>query len=237
MQFSGRSMTATVKIPEFARGPELAVKIGAKWWPPHLRDPICAGDSPPPARPPPRRTSGSRRARPRTHRNSGCGLAPPARPRPRAVTVCPAMSRRKPAPGGSAAAGPAPARQAVLSRFFHATGSLKSTSSPADAAEKTDPDSDSAAPLPSTFPPPSLPHVVGFVQDAAGSLGRGGWARWAGTVLVGGAGGGGARERISPEAVPEEKGTGFGKVKAGKVKAGKRRRESQSSILSVIQRL
>nr|KAF6441540.1 hypothetical protein HJG63_013619 [Rousettus aegyptiacus] len=46
------------------------------------------------------------------------------------------MSRRKPAPGGSAAAGPAPARQAVLSRFFHATGSLKSTSSPTDAAEK-----------------------------------------------------------------------------------------------------
>lgn len=35
-------------------------------------------------------------------------------------------------------------------------------------------------------------------------------------MLVGGAGGGGARARISPEAVPEEKGTGFRKVKAGK---------------------
>lgn len=36
-------------------------------------------------------------------------------------------------------------------------------------------------------------------------------------MLVGGAGGGGARARISPEAVLEEKGTGFGKVKAGKL--------------------
>ncbi|ELK11483.1 DNA mismatch repair protein Msh3 [Pteropus alecto] len=70
------------------------------------------------------------------------------------------MPRRKPAHGGFASAGPAPARQAVLSRFFHATGSLKSTSSPAGAAEKTDPDSDSAAPLASTFPPPSLPRLV-----------------------------------------------------------------------------
>uniref|UniRef100_G1NWJ2 DNA mismatch repair protein n=1 Tax=Myotis lucifugus TaxID=59463 RepID=G1NWJ2_MYOLU len=40
------------------------------------------------------------------------------------------MSRRKPPGGGAAAAGPAPARQAVLSRFFQSRGSLKSTSSP-----------------------------------------------------------------------------------------------------------
>nr|KAF6366679.1 mutS-like protein 3 [Pipistrellus kuhlii] len=44
------------------------------------------------------------------------------------------MSRRKPRGGGAAAAGPAPARQAVLSRFFQASGSLRSTASPTGAA-------------------------------------------------------------------------------------------------------
>ncbi|XP_047411471.1 DNA mismatch repair protein Msh3 isoform X1 [Sciurus carolinensis] len=57
------------------------------------------------------------------------------------------MSRRKAASGSLPAAGPAPGRQAVLSRFFHSTGSLKSTS-PTEAAEKTDPGS--AAPSAST---------------------------------------------------------------------------------------
>uniref|UniRef100_A0A8C4KYX9 DNA mismatch repair protein MSH3 n=1 Tax=Equus asinus TaxID=9793 RepID=A0A8C4KYX9_EQUAS len=70
------------------------------------------------------------------------------------------MSRRKPAAGGAAAAGPAPARQAVLSRFFQSAGSLKSTSSPPGAAEKADPDSDAAAPLASSFPPPLPPQLV-----------------------------------------------------------------------------
>ncbi|XP_068391686.1 DNA mismatch repair protein Msh3 isoform X2 [Eschrichtius robustus] len=70
------------------------------------------------------------------------------------------MSRRKPASRGAAPAGPGPARQAVLSRFFHSTGSLKSTSSATGAAEKADPDSDSAAPLASTLPPQLPPHVA-----------------------------------------------------------------------------
>ncbi|XP_065775135.1 DNA mismatch repair protein Msh3 isoform X2 [Muntiacus reevesi] len=65
------------------------------------------------------------------------------------------MSRRKPA-----SSCPASARQAVLSRFFQSTGSLKSTASPAGAAEKADPDSDSAAPLASTLPPQLQPHVA-----------------------------------------------------------------------------
>ncbi|XP_075397341.1 DNA mismatch repair protein Msh3 [Tenrec ecaudatus] len=65
------------------------------------------------------------------------------------------MSRRKLASGGADAAGPAPARQAVLSRFFRSAGSLKSTSSPPGAAEKADPDS--AAPPASTFPAGRLP--------------------------------------------------------------------------------
>uniref|UniRef100_A0A8C3WW70 DNA mismatch repair protein MSH3 n=1 Tax=Catagonus wagneri TaxID=51154 RepID=A0A8C3WW70_9CETA len=56
------------------------------------------------------------------------------------------MSRRKPTRGGAAAASPARGRQAVLSRFFQSTGSLKSTSSPTGAAETVAPDSDSRPP-------------------------------------------------------------------------------------------
>ncbi|MXQ92354.1 hypothetical protein E5288_WYG021713 [Bos mutus] len=94
------------------------------------------------------------------------------------------MPRRKPASGGAAPANPASARQAVLSRFFQSTGSLKSTASPAGAAEKADPDSDSEAPLASTLPPQLQPHVVGSVQIGTGPLGRGGGARWAEAALV-----------------------------------------------------
>uniref|UniRef100_A0A8I5R1T5 DNA mismatch repair protein MSH3 n=1 Tax=Papio anubis TaxID=9555 RepID=A0A8I5R1T5_PAPAN len=61
------------------------------------------------------------------------------------------MSRRKPASGGLAASSPVPARQAVLSRFFQSTGSLKSTSSPTGATDQVD--RDAAAPPASTFPP------------------------------------------------------------------------------------
>ncbi|KAM9254156.1 LOW QUALITY PROTEIN: DNA mismatch repair protein Msh3 [Dugong dugon] len=68
------------------------------------------------------------------------------------------MSRRKPTSGDAGAAGPAPERQAVLSRFFQSTGSLKSTSSRTIAAQKADPDS--AAPPASTFPPQLPPHVA-----------------------------------------------------------------------------
>ncbi|XP_032703405.1 DNA mismatch repair protein Msh3 isoform X2 [Lontra canadensis] len=73
------------------------------------------------------------------------------------------MSGRKPAFGRAATTSPAPAGQAVLSRFFQSTGSLKSTSSPTGTADKADPDSDSAAPLASTFPPQLPPHVVAEV--------------------------------------------------------------------------
>nr|XP_031530349.1 DNA mismatch repair protein Msh3 isoform X6 [Vicugna pacos] len=74
------------------------------------------------------------------------------------------MSRRKLASGDASAAGPASPRQPVLSKFFRSTGSLKSTSSPTGAAEKADPDSDSAAPLASTFPPQLSPQVVAEVD-------------------------------------------------------------------------
>ncbi|VFV25712.1 dna mismatch repair protein msh3 [Lynx pardinus] len=70
------------------------------------------------------------------------------------------MSGRKPASSRAAAAGPAPARQEVLSRFFQSTGNLKSTTSPTGAVPKAGPDSDSAAPLASTLPPQLPPHVV-----------------------------------------------------------------------------
>ncbi|XP_027970342.1 DNA mismatch repair protein Msh3 isoform X4 [Eumetopias jubatus] len=76
------------------------------------------------------------------------------------------MSGRKPASGRAAATGPALAGQAVLSRFFHSTGSLKSTSSPSGAAEKADPDSDSAAPLAPTFPPQLPPRVVAEIDSS-----------------------------------------------------------------------
>ncbi|XP_060057082.1 DNA mismatch repair protein Msh3 isoform X2 [Erinaceus europaeus] len=66
------------------------------------------------------------------------------------------MSRRKPASGGTAAAGSAPARQAVLSRFFQSTGSLKTTAYPPGAALEAARDSDSTAPPASNFPP----HVI-----------------------------------------------------------------------------
>ncbi|XP_076995409.1 DNA mismatch repair protein Msh3 isoform X2 [Tamandua tetradactyla] len=58
------------------------------------------------------------------------------------------MQRRKPASGRAGAAGPAPASQAVLSRFFQSTGSLKSTSSPTGAAEKASPASAAPSFLP-----------------------------------------------------------------------------------------
>ncbi|XP_047714696.1 DNA mismatch repair protein Msh3 isoform X2 [Prionailurus viverrinus] len=70
------------------------------------------------------------------------------------------MSGRKPASSRAAAAGPAPARQEVLSRFFQSTGNLKSTTSPTGAVPKAGPDSDSAAPLASTLPLQLPPHVV-----------------------------------------------------------------------------
>ncbi|XP_052599553.1 DNA mismatch repair protein Msh3 isoform X4 [Peromyscus californicus insignis] len=46
------------------------------------------------------------------------------------------MPRRKSASGGLSAAAQAPGRQAVLSRFFQSAGSLRSTASPTEPAEK-----------------------------------------------------------------------------------------------------
>ncbi|XP_045427627.1 DNA mismatch repair protein Msh3 isoform X2 [Pipistrellus kuhlii] len=80
------------------------------------------------------------------------------------------MSRRKPRGGGAAAAGPAPARQAVLSRFFQASGSLRSTASPTGAAaEEGEPDSGSAAPPASASRPRSRPHVVAEIDRSTKS--------------------------------------------------------------------
>ncbi|XP_037385883.1 DNA mismatch repair protein Msh3 isoform X2 [Talpa occidentalis] len=70
------------------------------------------------------------------------------------------MSGRKPAHGGAAAAGPASGRQAVLSRFFHSTGILKSSASPTGAAEEAHPASDSTAPPASTFPSQMPPRAI-----------------------------------------------------------------------------
>ncbi|XP_006889950.1 PREDICTED: DNA mismatch repair protein Msh3 [Elephantulus edwardii] len=67
------------------------------------------------------------------------------------------MKRRKPATHSTASAGPTPARQAILSRFFRSTGSLKSTSSLAIADQETDPD---AAAPPASTSPPQLPSCL-----------------------------------------------------------------------------
>ncbi|XP_053443474.1 DNA mismatch repair protein Msh3 isoform X2 [Nycticebus coucang] len=72
------------------------------------------------------------------------------------------MSRRKPASGGFAVPGAAPARQAVLSRFFQSTGSLKSACNPTGVADQAD--SGSAAPPASTFPPQLQVHVAAEID-------------------------------------------------------------------------
>uniref|UniRef100_A0A8I5P1U8 MutS homolog 3 n=1 Tax=Papio anubis TaxID=9555 RepID=A0A8I5P1U8_PAPAN len=157
MQFSERAMTAAGTPPSPLVKTERAVKIGAKLWPPRRLVPICAGEAPPPAPAHGRVTACSR---PQTPGNRGRGLALPAGPCSRAAIL--AMSRRKPASGGLAASSPVPARQAVLSRFFQSTGSLKSTSSPTGATDQVD--RDAAAPPASTFPP-QLPPLVATQID------------------------------------------------------------------------
>ncbi|XP_055968438.1 DNA mismatch repair protein Msh3 [Sorex fumeus] len=74
------------------------------------------------------------------------------------------MSRRRPASGGAAPCRPAPARQAVLSRFFQSAGILTSATAPAGAAAKADPASDSTAPLASALAAQRPPHVVANVE-------------------------------------------------------------------------
>lgn len=196
MQFSVRTMTAAANSSQAHQTRIYPSELGAKAQPPRLLDPICAAETPPPT---PAHGRVVTCSRPRTPGTCGRGLALPAGPCAGGVTLCPAMSSRKLASGRAAATGPAPAGQAVLSRFFQSTGSLNSTSSPTGAVEKADPDpdSDSAAPLASTFPPQLPPHVVGLVQDGAGPAGRWGGARWAGTVLVGRAEGGRGSPRES----------------------------------------
>ncbi|KAM6148466.1 DNA mismatch repair protein Msh3 [Erethizon dorsatum] len=69
------------------------------------------------------------------------------------------MSRRKSASDGVAAAGPAPGRQAVLSRFFQPVGSLKSTSSPTGADDLANPAS-TATPASAVPPASALPQAA-----------------------------------------------------------------------------
>ncbi|XP_077900543.1 DNA mismatch repair protein Msh3 isoform X2 [Ictidomys tridecemlineatus] len=146
MQFSGRTMTAAVitQLPCYTRIP-----LG--FWremiatPPSLSHLRRQG----PASAPPHGKFAAC-SLPQTPGNGG-GLALPAGPCRRATTTRPAMSRRKPVSGSLSAAGPAHGRQAVLSRFFHSTGSLKSTSCPTEAAAKAN--HGSAAPSASTAQP------------------------------------------------------------------------------------
>ncbi|XP_077900540.1 DNA mismatch repair protein Msh3 isoform X1 [Ictidomys tridecemlineatus] len=152
MQFSGRTMTAAVitQLPCYTRIP-----LG--FWremiatPPSLSHLRRQG----PASAPPHGKFAAC-SLPQTPGNGG-GLALPAGPCRRATTTRPAMSRRKPVSGSLSAAGPAHGRQAVLSRFFHSTGSLKSTSCPTEAAAKAN--HGSAAPSASTAQP-HLPPLV-----------------------------------------------------------------------------
>lgn len=71
------------------------------------------------------------------------------------------MPRPKPASGGAHAPfRPAPAKQAVLSRFFQPTGILTSASSSGGAARKAEPDVDSTAHLAATLRAQRPPHSV-----------------------------------------------------------------------------
>lgn len=110
--------------------------------------PICAAKAPPSPRPAPPPTGhaphSSGRARPRKREEvwpRACALSRPA-------LLHTAMPRRKSASGGSTAAGPSPGRQAVLSRFFRSEGSLRSSASSTEPAEKVE--YGSAAPPAST---------------------------------------------------------------------------------------
>ncbi|XP_058430338.1 DNA mismatch repair protein Msh3 isoform X2 [Marmota monax] len=146
MQFSGRTMTAAV-IPQLP----CYTRIPLGFWremiatPPPLSHLRRQG---PASAPPHGKVAAC--SLPQTPGNGG-GLALPAGPCRLATTARPAMSRRKPVSGSLSAAGPAHGRQAVLSRFFHSTGSLKSTSSPTEAAAKAN--HGSAAPSASTAQP------------------------------------------------------------------------------------
>lgn len=168
-------------------------QLGAKFWPPRPSSPICVGETAPrPA--PPRRTAGSDvLAPPDTPGTAAAGprfqLGPALRLLALGLlTPGLAMSRRKPASGGAAPANPASAKQAVLSRFFQSTGSLKSTASPAVAAEeKADPDSDSRG-APSVQAPAAVAARGGFGPGRGGAIGERGRAERAEAALVGGAG-------------------------------------------------
>lgn len=94
----------------------------------------------------------------------------------------PAMPRTKSASSGHSSAAQAPRRQAVLSRFFQSSGSLRSTASPTEPAEKVE--DDSSAPPASTAPPwLRLPGVSSVLNGAGPGGGRGQTGR--GGVSVG----------------------------------------------------
>lgn len=63
-------------------------------------------------------------------------VRPRARAPSRPALLHTAMPRGKSASGGSTAAGPGPGRQTVLSRFFRSAGSLRSSASSTEPAEK-----------------------------------------------------------------------------------------------------
>lgn len=164
MQFSGRTMLAagikpySLSLPSSLarnRSHKLYTTCAAKAPPPPrpAAHPICTAKAPPPARlaappicaekAPPRQAAPSTCCGVRARRRRG------VRPRTRRpALVYAAMPRRKSASGGSTAAGPGPGRQAVLSRFFRSAGSLRSSASSTEPAEKVE--YGSAAPLAST---------------------------------------------------------------------------------------
>lgn len=152
MQFSGRTMSAAAIRPHQLRVPsslarnrslERSTTKAAKAPPPQgpprilfvqLRPtphPICIAKAPPP---PGRALHWLRRARARRREEVRPRAHAPSRP----ALLHSAMPRRKSASGGSNAAGPDPGRQVVLSRFFKSAGSLRSSVSPTEPAEKVE---------------------------------------------------------------------------------------------------
>ncbi|XP_076783064.1 LOW QUALITY PROTEIN: DNA mismatch repair protein Msh3 [Arvicanthis niloticus] len=93
------------------------------------------------------------------------------------------MPRRKTASGSSTATGPGPGRQAVLSRFFRSEGSLRSSASSTEPAEKV-----STAPQRPQRPPRRRPPGAGFVLDGAEPSVRAG-PGWRPVGVVAGSGG------------------------------------------------
>lgn len=158
MQFSGRTMSAAAIRPHQLRVPSSLARNRSL-----ERSTTKAAKAPPPQGPP---RILFVQLRPRPHKAHPASYLysegpAPTRPRPSLVEACArarrreevrprahapsrpallhsAMPRRKSASGGSNAAGPDPGRQVVLSRFFKSAGSLRSSVSPTEPAEKVE---------------------------------------------------------------------------------------------------